>query len=80
MKTSTIIILYWVIAAMITIYIQTQQNKKISTDGVIGNTPAFTTLMAVLGGGIYAPIYGIIKLIRFIKKFFDGGVEVTKVN
>jgi hypothetical protein len=60
------LVYYWIVCAVISGYILHKQSMKISIDGVIGNSPFFNTLLAVLGGGLFAPIYFIIKIIRKI--------------
>jgi hypothetical protein len=67
-------VIYWIICVIITGYLLNKQSLKISLDGVIGNTPFFNVLVAVLTGGIFAPIYYIIKFIRrlFKRERFNG--------
>ncbi len=69
MNIATILVIYWLICIPITVYIFTKQNEKISIDGVIGNTPNFAMLFAVLGGGLFVPLYCIIKGIKLILKY-----------
>jgi hypothetical protein len=68
MSKGTLFLFYWILCMPITIFILNKQNKKISLDGVIGNTPNFAMIMGVLGGWIYVPVYFIIKLIKYIVK------------
>lgn len=63
--------IYWILAAFPTGYILNKQNQRISLDGVIGNTPAFNAIIAGFGGGLYLPLYGIIKLIRWVLSLFN---------
>ena len=60
--------IYWILAAGLTVLIQIRQNRRVSLDGVIGNSPAFGTMFAVMGGGIYLPIYLLIKGAKYISK------------
>lgn len=69
MNPNTWWVIYWLAAAVVTGYILNKQNKRISLDGVIGNTPAFNGLVAAVGGGIFLPIYLSVKFIKWVYKF-----------
>lgn len=65
----TWLVIYWLACAFPTGYILNKQSKKASIDGVIGNTPGFNALIAGIGGGLFMPVYGIIKLVKWVSGY-----------